>query len=115
MERISKFRASNHKLMIEIGRYDQIPREDRLCSICRCNQIEDEHHFLFVCPKYSILRDEFYRKIKYHLPNIKQLSPIKVTTELINSPNYFVNIQMLKFTLSCLDFCNLLLIKTDVT
>ena len=57
-----------------------------------------------------------YRKIKYHLPNIQQLSPIEANIELMNSPNYFVNIQVSKFMLSCLDFHNnLLSIQTDVT
>ena len=79
--------------MIEIGRYD---RKERLCPTCGSNQIEDEIHFLFVCSKYSTLRDEFYRKIKYHLPNIKQLSSIEATKELMNSPIYFVNIPMMK-------------------
>ena len=111
-----KFRIRNHKLSIEIGRFDQIPTEGRLCLTYGSNRIEDEVHFFFVCPKYSTLWDEFYRKIKYHLPNIKQLSPIEATIELMNSPNYFLNIQMLKFILSCLDFLyNLLSIQTNVT
>ena len=37
-----KLRIGNHKLMIESGRYDQIPRENRLCPSCRSNEIEDE-------------------------------------------------------------------------
>ena len=41
-----KFRIGHHKLRIETGRYDQIPRVDRLCPICAFNQIEDESHFL---------------------------------------------------------------------
>ena len=53
---------------------------------------------------------------KYHLLNIKELSPIEATIKLMNSPNYFVNIQMFKFIFSCLDFCNnLLSMQTDVT
>ena len=102
--------------MIDIGRYDQIPKEDRICPTCGSNQIENKIHFLLVCPKYSTLRDEFYRKIKYHLSNIKQSSLIEATRELMNSPNHFVNIRMLKFILLCLDFrSNLLSIQTDVT
>ena len=50
------------------------------------------------------------------LENIKQLSPIEATIELMNSPNYFVNIQILKFILLSLDFLNnILSIQTDVT
>ena len=54
-----KIRISNHKLMIEIGRYNQTSRNDRFCPICNSNIIEDEFHFLFHCPKYSIPREKF--------------------------------------------------------
>ena len=68
-----KLRIGNHKLMIESGRYDQIPRENRLCPSYRSNEIEEETHFLFNCPKYSIQRDEFYNKVQFYVHNIKQL------------------------------------------
>lgn len=111
-----KFRIGNHKLMIETGRYSQIPRVNRLCPTCGSNQIEDEIHLLFHCPKYSIFRDRFYRKLEYHLPYIKRLSTLEATKELMNSDNYFVNIQLLRFILSCLNLRNnLLSIQTDVT
>ena len=62
-----KFRIGNHKLRIETGRYDQIPRVKRLCPISVSNQIEDESHFLIYCNQYSILRNKFYKKNKtYH-------------------------------------------------
>ena len=80
------------------------------------NQIEDEIHLLFHCLKYSIFRDRFYRKLKYHLPYINRLSILEATKELMNSENYFVNIQLLRFILSCLNLRNnLLSIQTDVT
>jgi len=63
-----KFRIGNHKLRIKIGRYDQIPRVNRLYPICESNQIEDESHFLMYCIKYSILRDKFYRKREHIVP-----------------------------------------------
>ena len=33
-------------LRIDTGRYDNIPREERLCSLSNCNKFEDETHFL---------------------------------------------------------------------
>ena len=50
-----KLRISNHKLMIETGRYDQTPHNDRFCLVCNSGIIEEEFHFLLHCPKYSIL------------------------------------------------------------
>ena len=100
-----KFRIGNHKLIIETGRYSQIPRVNRLCPTCGSNQIEDEIHLLFHCPK-----------LEYHLPYIKRLSTLEATKELMNPDNHFVNIQLLRFILSCLNLLNnLLSIQTDVT
>ena len=42
-----KLRIGKHKLLTETGRYDQIPRDNRLCPTCGSNQIEDEFHLLF--------------------------------------------------------------------
>ena len=33
---------THKKLRIETGRYDNIPRDERLCSLCNCNRTEDE-------------------------------------------------------------------------
>ena len=56
---ISKIRCSNHPLAIEIGRQKnpKTPREERICTVCEENAIEDEEHFLSKCPTYSILRE----------------------------------------------------------
>jgi len=98
---LMKFRIGNHKLVI---------------PTCGSNQIEDKIHLLFHCPKYSICRDRFYRKLEYHLPCIKRLSTLEATKELMNSDNYFVNIRLLTFILSCLNLRNnLISIQTDVT
>ena len=42
-----KLRISNHKLMIEIGRYNQTTKDNRHCPFCGCIVIEDDFHFLF--------------------------------------------------------------------
>ena len=49
-----KLRISNHKLMIEIGRYNQTMKDNRHCPFCGCNVIEDEVHFLFQCPIHTL-------------------------------------------------------------
>ena len=50
----------------------------------------DEVHFLFRCPKYSMIRNNFYNKIKTLIPNITQLPVNVLINELINSSNYFI-------------------------
>ena len=42
-----KLRISNHKVMIEIGRYNQTTKDNRHCPFCGCIVIEDDFHFLF--------------------------------------------------------------------
>jgi hypothetical protein len=46
---LTKFRLSEHKHLIEIGRNLKIPRNQRLCAIC--NVLEDEFHFFFECKR----------------------------------------------------------------
>ena len=82
-----KIRIGNHKLRIETGGYDQIPRVNRLCPICKSNQIEDESHFVIYCNEYSFLRNKFYKKIEHNIPNFKQLCSLQVIGELMTSSN----------------------------
>ena len=42
---LARFRTSSHNLFIETGRYDNTPRQNRLCKSCNVNQIGDEYHF----------------------------------------------------------------------
>ena len=53
---MSKFRLSNHKLMIEKGRHLNLEKEHRICPFCR--NVEDETHFLLHCRNYMIIRED---------------------------------------------------------
>ena len=46
-----RFRISSHQLRIETGRtrYENIPRNERICHFGTSNKIEDENHFLLDC------------------------------------------------------------------
>ena len=68
-----KIRTSNHKLMIEIGRNNQTSSNDRFCPICNSGITEDEFHFIFHYPKYSIPREKFYNQIKQNFVYFNQL------------------------------------------
>jgi coenzyme F420-reducing hydrogenase alpha subunit len=41
----TKLRTSSHRLQIELGRYQGVPRHNRVCTKCSSNVIEDELHF----------------------------------------------------------------------
>ena len=60
---LTKFRLSNHNLMIEKGRYEKLLLGDRSCPFCP-DQIENEFHFLIKCPIYHELRNKMLDDIK---------------------------------------------------
>ena len=67
---LSRFRCSSHDLFIETGRYINIIREQRICKLCNFNLIEDEYHFLLICPVYIHLREKYLDPYYYRYPNI---------------------------------------------
>jgi hypothetical protein len=69
---LTKFRISAHNLRIETGRYENTPLENRLCTFCNMRQIENEYHFLLVCPNYRELRTKYFKPYFCHWPNINK-------------------------------------------
>jgi hypothetical protein len=71
---LSRLRLSSHQLMIEKGRHRKpiIPRTERICSICNLG-IEDEFHFLTICPTYLEARNELFNTADNLTPNFKEI------------------------------------------
>ena len=67
---IRDMRMSTHKLSIETGRYEKIPRESRLCTCCSERKIESEEHFIFECQNYKEERASMFKRI-FGVNNIK--------------------------------------------
>ena len=105
-----KLRISNHKLYIETGRYDKISRCDRICHVCGLD-IEDEIHFLFNCPKYSSIRDDFFNKIENRIPTYKHMPISTLIIQLMNATDYYLNKQLVQYVSSCLEMRDNLLSK----
>ena len=72
---IAKIRCSDHALEIEKGRHKKIPREGRLCKVCKEKSIETEDHFLTKCKFYDNL------KIKHNFTYIINSSAFMNDTE----------------------------------
>ena len=53
---LSRLRCSAHNLLIEDGRYRNIEGNMRLCQFCNMNLMENEFHFLLICPAFRTLR-----------------------------------------------------------
>ena len=66
---LSKHRLFSHNVSIETGRYHNIDRDNRICSLCNMNVIEDEYHFVLVCPFYSTIRDTYIKPYYKNKPS----------------------------------------------
>ena len=76
---LAKLRLSSHSLMIESGRHNGIARENRRCSLCNENDIEDEYHFVLICPTYNELRSMYIKRYFTNNPSMFKF------IELLNS------------------------------
>ena len=79
---LTKFRISSHDLAIEKGRHNNIPRDLRMCNHCNMRVIEDEYHFLLVCPKYYDIRRQFLKPYFCRWPTLKKFELVMMS----NSP-----------------------------
>ena len=85
-------------------------RCDRICPVCGLN-IEDEIHFLFHCPKYSSIRDDFFNKIDNRIPNYKHIPISTLIIQLMNATDYYLNKQLVQYVSSCLEMRDNLISK----
>ena len=66
----AQLRAGILPLYIETGRYQAIPEENRICTMCCLGEVENEAHFLFYCPFYDDLRESLFRKLYEKSPEV---------------------------------------------
>ena len=72
---LSRFRLSNHDLLIEKGRHmrPRLERNDRKCFVCN-DKIENESHFLTECPLYENERNSLYQACRENCVNFDLLN-----------------------------------------
>ena len=92
---LTKFRLSSHKLEIERGRYHNIPKENRKCKFCLMNTIENEYHFLLICPKYSELRKQYLNSYYCRWPTLNKFD------RLLESKDNKTVLKLSKFIFFC--------------
>ena len=80
-----------------------MPPNERICSFCTRNKIEDENRFLLDCKAYSQIRDIFLSKLETKIPDLKSLSHDTLTSLLINSSDYLINCQLVSFFSQCFE------------
>ena len=69
---VTKFRLSNHKLLIEVGRHQGLEANERFCPFCT-HSVEDEMHFIFECSIYKDQRNRFLVPITSQIHNFSFL------------------------------------------
>ena len=68
-----KFRLSCHDLEINRGRFNNTEKENRKCKFCK-NKVEDEYHFLLICPLYSGLHKQYIPEKFFLQPNLHRFN-----------------------------------------
>ena len=77
---LSKFRIGTCPLRIETGRYEimngtkRVPALQRFCLCCNTQRVEDEFHFLIICPIYTELRCSLFAAVTIQLDKDVELS-----------------------------------------
>ena len=97
---LSKFRLSNHELMIEVGRHKGIPRTERFCPFCPNHTIEDEIHFLIICPTFNTLRNDTLSDFEKEIMNYPFLSNKEKFVSLMADPT----LSLAKFIYKAMEF-----------
>lgn len=79
---LAQFRSGILPLNIEVGRYTNVPSEQRICTFCEDNVVEDEFHFVCQCCLYENERLTLYSKIMNKCVEFGQKSEIEKFTTL---------------------------------
>ena len=93
---ITKFRCSDHKLQVELGRHTKTQRMDRICNMCQ-KQVETEQHFLAYCPVFANIRKKYLNSVN------KDLRQFLVSTDkkqIYNLVNFLVRANKIRETSS---------------
>jgi hypothetical protein len=97
---LARFRCANHKLQIELGRQVKpvkVPVQQRYCKLCNLGAVEDEDHFLLVCPAYQSVRERFRGSLP--LTAITPLAELLSCQQQGILARFLVQCQMVRFEL----------------
>ena len=96
---ILKFRTTNHRLPVELGRWVRKPYEERRCLKCNSNSVGDEFHYLLECDFFKEDRHRLVEKYFFTRPNIIKFSQLLNSNDscVIKKLSMFMNIIMTQF------------------
>ena len=70
-KKLLAFLTRNHNLPIEIGRWQNIPADERKCQFCQ--DLGDEYHYLLECPLFLDERKKYISRYIYTNPSMIKL------------------------------------------
>lgn len=82
----ARIRTTNNKLPIEKGRWENIARSNRYCTLCNLNLLGDEYHYILECTYFTEKRKLYLPK--YYLKHVnvfkfQKLMSTKNTKQLV--------------------------------
>ena len=97
---LTKFRVSSHRSGIEVGRHQRpkLPLEQRICSFCNINEIDDEVHLVKNCQFHNEERRILLNEIQCHFNSINHEY---IFTPWVQSDCFEVQHAFGKFLYSC--------------
>ena len=103
---LCRLRTSAHSLRIQTGRFsnNRTPRNERVYLLCNMNEVEDEFHFMFICPKYSILRRKYIDNYYFRSPSMYKLVELFIKQEkriILNVAHYIESALSVRFHFLC--------------
>lgn len=99
---LTRIRTSSHKLNIENGRFRNIVRNERKCTKCNLEEIEDEYHFVIACPFYQEIRQNLIKPYYRKKPSVYKFIQLLCTsnvTDLNNLGKYLLKANKLRETI----------------
>ena len=108
---LANFRCSSHPLMIEKGRHQHIDRNIRFCPLCLKRNVyvvEDEFHFVCVCPSYNDIRN-IYFKLEWKTNLITDMLFIRI----MSSTDKESIVAISKYLVSALSYRNTCISSSD--
>ena len=96
---IARIRTTNHRLPIERGRWENIERSQRFCTLCNRNALGDEFHYLFECDFFKETRKTYLTRYYLRHANIlkfQQLMSLR-NVKLLQQLSRFISFVLSKF------------------
>jgi hypothetical protein len=67
---LCRFRITNHRLPVEVGRWKTIIRENKFCHLCSRRELGDEYHYIFECTEFINERKLYFDFVHINRHNI---------------------------------------------